>query len=66
MFDNLIFEFKKNDIKVKDLAECLEIEEPILRKKLKGQDEFNINECLKLQKLIGNKNLCLEYLFKKR
>lgn len=65
MFKNLLFEFKKNDIKIKDIAFALDIPKDTLIKKLKGKRNFRISECLKLQKIIGDGNLCLEYLFKK-
>jgi len=65
MFKNLLIEFKKNDIKIKDLAFALDMPKDTLIKKLKGERNFRISECLKLQKIIGDGNLCLEYLFKK-
>lgn len=64
MYKNLIIEFKKNNIKIKDIALILNISPLSLRKKIKGEKKFDIVECLKLQKNIGDGNICLEYLFK--
>ncbi len=65
MYKNLIIEFKKNNIKIKDIALTLNISPLSLREKIKGQKKFNIIECLELQRIIGDGNICLDYLFKK-
>ena len=65
MFKNLKHEFKKNNIKLAEIASFLNISVSVLKMKLDGKIDFKIAECLKIQDLIGRGNLCLEYLFKR-
>ena len=65
MFKNLLAELIKNNMEISKLAEILNISTKVLNMKLLGKKEFELVECLKIQELIGDKNICLEYLFKK-
>lgn len=66
MFKNLLFECEKNNIKITDAASILNISVNSFKEKLKGKRDFKISECLKLQKIIGDGNICLEYLFQEK
>ena len=63
MFKNLINEFEKNNITRVDMADILNISPVVLEEKLSGKKSFRILECLKIQKIVGQGNICLEYLF---
>ena len=65
MFKNLLSELTKNNMKISDVAALLNVTEHCLMLKLSGKKEFKIIECLKIQHLIGNGDLCLDYLFKR-
>ena len=65
MFKNLLSELIKNNVKISKIAELLDISEYSLQLKLCGKKEFEISECLKIQNLVGDGNICLDYLFKK-
>ncbi len=65
MFKNLLIELIKNNMEIPKIAAFLNISAKTLELKLLGKKEFKIVECLKIQDLIGDGNICLEYLFKK-
>ncbi len=65
MFKNLLSELTKNNMKISNIASLLDISEQTLKLKLSGKKEFDIVECLKIQNVIGDGNICLEYLFRK-
>ncbi len=65
MFKNLLIELTRNNMEISKIAKLLNISEQSLKLKLCGKIEFDIVECLKIQNVIGDGNICLEYLFKK-
>ena len=63
MFKNLLHEFKRNNVKIEDVAHKMKLPQKILIDKINGKVEFKIEECLELQRILGNRDICLEYLF---
>lgn len=63
MFKNLLHEFKRNNVKIEDVAHKMKLPQKILIDKINGKVEFKIEECLELQRILGNRDMCLEYLF---
>ena len=63
MFKNLLHEFKRNNVKIEDVAHKMKIPQKILIDKINGKVEFKIEECLELQRILGKRDICLEYLF---
>ena len=63
MYKNLLHEFKRNNVKIEDVAHKMKLPQKILIDKINGKVEFKIEECLELQRILGNRDICLEYLF---
>ncbi len=63
MFKNLLHEFKRNNVKIEDVAHKMKLPQKILIDKINGKVEFKIEECLELQRILGSRDMCLEYLF---
>ncbi len=63
MFKNLLHEFKRNNVKIEDVAHKMKLPQKILIDKINGKVEFKIEECLELQRILGKRDICLEYLF---
>ena len=63
MYKNLLHEFKRNNVKIEDVAHKMKLPQKILIDKINGKVEFKIEECLELQRILGNRDMCLEYLF---
>jgi DNA-binding XRE family transcriptional regulator len=64
MFKNLIAEMARNGYTREMYAKALDVSLPTLRKKLKGEVPFNMDEICKSLSLFG-KELTFEYLFQK-
>lgn len=63
MYKNLLHEFKRNNVKIEDVAHKMKLPQKILIDKINGKVEFKIEECLELQRILGKRDICLEYLF---
>ena len=64
MFNNLLAEIRKNNLNLEIIAYKMNISSELLNKKINGEVNFKINECLKVQEFLDNGNISLEYLFK--
>lgn len=62
MFKNLTAEIARTGLSKETLAEALNIPVKALIQKLSGENDFCLDECLKIQSVLKN-NLALEYLF---
>lgn len=64
MYNNILAEIARNGYTRERLANEIGISVPSLRKKIKGEVPFNMEEILKILSIFG-KELTFEYLFKK-
>lgn len=64
MYQNILAEMARNGYTREKLATEIGISVVSLRKKIKGEIPFNINEILKILSIFGQE-LTFEYLFKK-
>lgn len=63
MYKNILAEMARKSMTRSDIAEHLNIAEPTLRKKLRGEQDFKISEITTLLSLFGE--VSFEYLFEK-
>ena len=64
VFNNLLAEIRKNNLNLEIIAYKMNISSELLNKKINGEVNFKINECLKVQEFLDNGNISLDYLFK--
>lgn len=65
MYPNIFAEMARNSITREELAHKINMSLSTLRKKLKGEVPFNMDEILKLLSLFG-RELTFEYLFERK
>lgn len=63
-FNNLLAEMSKNNLNLENIANMANISSELLNRKIKGEINFKIEECLKIQQCLNNGNISLDYLFK--
>lgn len=66
VFNNLLAEISKNNLNIENMAKIMNISSELLNKKIKGEINFKIEECLQMQQYLHCENISLDYLFKDR
>lgn len=62
MYRNLLAEMKRNDIKNRDIADCIGVSARTASNKINGRSEFSWKETCSIQRMFFP-NLTKEYLF---
>ena len=63
-FNNLLAEMNKSNLNLESMANMISISSELLNRKIKGEINFKIEECLKIQQCLNDGNISLDYLFK--